>query len=127
MCPFNFVPLGFLYLHSDYSKAKFRSTGHKASLISDYSDKRPYEAGISNAPFSFSIADLQCLLLSLSDTPQTINRNTPCHMFKLNQNTKSHERSYRGFVTTIVLFSTLKKQTYYKELHFINKYIFVLT
>jgi hypothetical protein len=111
-----------------YSKAKFRSIGHKASLISDHSENRPYKAGISSAPFSLPIADLQYLLRSLADTPQTINRNAPCYMFKLNQNTKSHEYKYRGFVRAIaVLFSTLKKQTYYKEMHFLYKYIFMLT
>jgi hypothetical protein len=94
-----------------YSKAKFISSGHKTAHISDYSNNRPYEGGISSAPFSYSTADLQCLLLSLADTPQTINKNAPCHMLKLNHYTKSHECNYRGFVRVIaVLFSTLKNK-----------------
>jgi hypothetical protein len=46
-------------------------------------------------------------------------------MLKLNHSTRSHECNYRGFVTVIaVLLSTLNKQTYNKQLHFLNKYIF---
>lgn len=74
-----------------YSKAKFRGSGHKVAHVLDYSKSRSYERGISSAPFSFSIADLQCLLRSPADTPQTINRNAPCHMLKLKHSTKSHE------------------------------------